>query len=769
MTAHDLDALLQHAGWLDRLSRQLTRDEHAAADAVQDTLLAATRRPPHHAANVRGFLATILRNVLRLRHRGDARRRRREGTLVDGRDDEGAHGTEGVADTVARAELQQRLGAMLLGLAEPQRSLVLQHYFDGEPVEALAARRGLSSDAVHGHLRRARDTLRRRLQESPGRRPRREAAVALVARHTLWLTTTLSIMTVKTKVAATAAVAAGLVCLWMLQPGDAPPTAATKPTLAGRSTPVTGPLAGPEQGAQVRSEAPLPDEVPGSGQTPSSARGRLTGRVVDPAGTPVCPARVYALAVRGGKPTEDHVLQDDVDELGQFAIVPTFEGDVLVVAMALQPSRADARQPAQPLQLHPGLIATAMPAQVDRQQEHALGDLQLTPSVAITGAVRGPAGEPFPGVHVGWAPADTTWGLILDAFTVSGLAAGGVHVDVARRSGGSSFSGGTATDPGGRFTIPATAGTTGYVFLMNQSGEGEIERLVPERKVTAPATVDFALLAPACVRVLTAGKPTANQIVRFEIDIAAGREPSLENYRTGADGELRILREREARLRGRILRPGREPLTFDVPADATPGNPLVVELGTVATTPVQVVLTSEVPLHTLTGTLSRLDVPPAPIPMQAKTAPPLVALEAAVPPGRYRLRLTSSKAGGNDSFVLWHTQDVTVGNEPMQVPVHVQHGGRIRIDVQSKDGQFAPGKVRLVDANGKETAPSLHAPGRGNGPGGELWAPGPLLTAQSALPPGRYEVVVDLGAHGVHRRFVDVRRCEVGEVTITLP
>jgi hypothetical protein len=37
------------------------------------------------------------------------------------------------------------------------------------------------------------------------------------------------------------------------------------------------------------------------------------------------------------------------------------------------------------------------------------------------------------------------------------------------------------------------------------------------------------------------------------------------------------------------------------------------------------------------------------------------------------------------------------------------------------------------------------------------------------MPPGRYELVLDLGSHGTHRRFVDVRTREVAEVAITLP
>lgn len=575
-------------------------------------------------------------------------------------------------------------------------------------------------------------------------------------------------MTMKRIVGAVAIAATAAAVLWSLPAPPAPPAIPPTSNAQSPAPPATGHLAAPET-ATSRFEAPLlPADATGE-PAAAPSRGKLLGRVIDPAGVPVCPARVYAFALRNGKPTEDQPVHDDVDEHGEFELVATLDGDVLIVAIPLQPATADAKTAAMMLPPHGGLAATAVAAAMHRQQTQSLGDLQVRTTVAISGSVQGPGGEPVVGVPVGWAPEDPAWELFVEAFAITGFAGGGVHVQRLERSGGSAFAGGHATDGAGRFSIATTAGITGYVFLPNNSGEGGIECLVHERKVTAPAVVDFRLLHPACVRVLTLGKPTANQVVRFEINGGNGRDPRIENYRTDDQGELRILREREAPLRGRILRPGREPLVFDVPLDALPGSPLVVELGTAATTRVQVVLTSEVPLGTLNGALWRIDVPPAPIQLQAETGSPLVTMVAEAPPGRYRMRLAQARdAQGDDTFVIWQTADITIGEKPLQVPVRVQHGGRIRIDVKSSDGKFVPGKFRLVDAAGRESQPSLHAPGRGNGRGGELWAPGPLLTAMSALAPGRHEVVIDLGAQGTHRQFVDVRRCEIADVTIML-
>jgi hypothetical protein len=349
------------------------------------------------------------------------------------------------------------------------------------------------------------------------------------------------------------------------------------------------------------------------------------------------------------------------------------------------------------------------------------------------------------------------------------MPAGGVLVQSLQRAGGSAFAAGHATDAAGQFTIPTVAGRTGYVFLHSANGDGEIECLVPERKVAAPAVVDFRLLLPACVRVVADGMPVARQVVHFEIDGSDGKPGRSVDYRTDDNGELRILREREALIRGRILPAGREPVTFDVPPSAVPGNPVLVDLGSSTTTRVQTVLTSEVPLQALAGALWRLDVETGPIQLRAEAGSPLVTMVADAPPGRYRLRLMpASSAAGDDAFVIWHTEDITIGDTPQQIPVQVQHGGRIRIDVRSADGKFVLGTCRLVDAAGKESQPNLHAPGRGNGHAGQLWAPGPLLTAMSALVPGRYEVVIDLGLRGTHRQFVDLRRCAVAEVAFTL-
>lgn len=271
----DLDTLLAHADWVHRLSRQLCRDQHAAADAAQDTLLAAMQSPPRHADNLRGFFARTLRNVLHGRARGGERRQRREVAAAT----TGADFAEAAADVAARAELHQFLGRCVLDLPEPQRTLVLLHYFDGEEVATIAARSAMTADTVRGHLRRARDTLRQRLQRSDGD-VRRGFALLLAASppatHLLALSTLGLTMKWKTLTAvAIAVLALGVWSQWPATGPPASPRSETKVAAAaeiGRESP---------RGAEPATEARLPAPTPLAATT-----GALRVRVVWPDGSP---------------------------------------------------------------------------------------------------------------------------------------------------------------------------------------------------------------------------------------------------------------------------------------------------------------------------------------------------------------------------------------------------------------------------------------------------------------------------------------------------
>src|SRR5262245_15990294 len=71
--------LLRHLAWMSRLALALARGDAAEADDLTgDALEAALARPPALEGATRPWLGGVLRNLARLRARGDARRRRRD-------------------------------------------------------------------------------------------------------------------------------------------------------------------------------------------------------------------------------------------------------------------------------------------------------------------------------------------------------------------------------------------------------------------------------------------------------------------------------------------------------------------------------------------------------------------------------------------------------------------------------------------------------------------------------------------------------------------
>src|SRR5690349_12643582 len=86
MASIDPSDLLSHAGWLRQLARSLVSD--GADDLVQDTWLAALRRPPRSEGSLRPWLRAVITNAARLRWRGDSNRDAREHALADAADGE---------------------------------------------------------------------------------------------------------------------------------------------------------------------------------------------------------------------------------------------------------------------------------------------------------------------------------------------------------------------------------------------------------------------------------------------------------------------------------------------------------------------------------------------------------------------------------------------------------------------------------------------------------------------------------------------------------
>ncbi len=169
-----VDHLLEHQPSMQRLARQLVRDEATAEDVVQDTWIRVLNHSSRWPRAVRSWLESVVRSVASHEGRARTRRRRRE-----------AHASrpEAISSTHELAEkvdVQRALAAAVLGLNEPYRSTLLWRYFEDRTPTEIAKARGIPVSTVKTQLQRGHAALRQELERcwGPG---------AKKLRHGLWL------------------------------------------------------------------------------------------------------------------------------------------------------------------------------------------------------------------------------------------------------------------------------------------------------------------------------------------------------------------------------------------------------------------------------------------------------------------------------------------------------------------------------------------------------------------------------------------------------
>ncbi len=154
-----IEELLRHEAWVRRVARGLVRGEEAVDEVVQATWWDALRSPPKDGRNLRGWLGTVARNVVRRSARKEARRAEVE--LAAGAADDGAAPPPETA--LERIELQRRVAEAVLALDEPYRSVVVLRFYEELSPAEIGARLGSSDATVRTQLRRALGKLGDRL------------------------------------------------------------------------------------------------------------------------------------------------------------------------------------------------------------------------------------------------------------------------------------------------------------------------------------------------------------------------------------------------------------------------------------------------------------------------------------------------------------------------------------------------------------------------------------------------------------------------------
>ena len=164
-TQQTFQALVEHEAFVRSLARSLVRDPGLADDLAQDTWVAALRRPPAAAGSPRSWLTLVMRNQLSNKRRGEARRSKREAEVAREEIDEQQ------GERLERLELQQLVVNVVLALPEPQRAVLMMHFYDGLSPSEIARRRGVPAATMRSQLKRGLSAVRERLDaEHPGGR-----------------------------------------------------------------------------------------------------------------------------------------------------------------------------------------------------------------------------------------------------------------------------------------------------------------------------------------------------------------------------------------------------------------------------------------------------------------------------------------------------------------------------------------------------------------------------------------------------------------------
>ncbi|MHC4136662.1 MAG: RNA polymerase sigma factor, partial [Planctomycetota bacterium] len=112
----DAERLLAHASFVRGLARSLLLDEHRADDIVQETFLAAIRRPPRQGVDVRAWLGGVVRNLALKLLRTEGRLARRHRSVARN------EAVAATADVAAQLELERRIVEAVLALDKPHQT-----------------------------------------------------------------------------------------------------------------------------------------------------------------------------------------------------------------------------------------------------------------------------------------------------------------------------------------------------------------------------------------------------------------------------------------------------------------------------------------------------------------------------------------------------------------------------------------------------------------------------------------------------------------------
>ena len=150
------------------IARRVLGNEEDARECVNDTYLGAWNAiPPHRPAVLSTFLGKIARRISLKKRREKNADKRGGGVLAESLDEleDCVPSGQRIDEEIEAKELTGILNAFLGSLPADERRVFLRRYWYFDSVREIAARYGFGESRVKMMLKRARDRLRRRLEE----------------------------------------------------------------------------------------------------------------------------------------------------------------------------------------------------------------------------------------------------------------------------------------------------------------------------------------------------------------------------------------------------------------------------------------------------------------------------------------------------------------------------------------------------------------------------------------------------------------------------
>ncbi len=159
-----VSTLLAERDWLAGFARRLVSDAALAEDLVQETWVRALQSPPAHVDQPRGWLASVLRSLVRQRAQSEQRRTRREHDAVESSTRYDSLAGDATA-ALHRAELENFLAEAVARLPEDQRQAVILRFREGWKVKRIASEEAIPESTARSRIHRGLEQVREQLRE----------------------------------------------------------------------------------------------------------------------------------------------------------------------------------------------------------------------------------------------------------------------------------------------------------------------------------------------------------------------------------------------------------------------------------------------------------------------------------------------------------------------------------------------------------------------------------------------------------------------------